>query len=188
MKKLRAFLIVIALIRSHYTMDVGPGPGRFYHHGKVLLPNPSISPGLLRHDATEVEVCTSHTKEFRHTTEAMKMEVYRAYSVIPHEGICRDTIHINKEGKKHTESCEVDHVDSLELGGADVVQNLFIQPYNPPDDVPGAHAKDAVENWLHHQVCVNHTMTLQEAQREISTDWYWIYLNNHLAPEVEPNE
>lgn len=162
--------------------DVGPGPGRFYHHGQVLLPNPNISPGMLRPGVTADEVCSTSTKEFRHTTEAMKMEVYRAYGVAPHEGICAPTSRTTASGQQRIESCEVDHIDSLELGGADDIKNLFIQPYNPADGVPGAHAKDAVENWLHHQVCVTHTMTLQEAQREISTDWYQVYLNNHLAP------
>ena len=160
-----------------------PGPGKFYHDGNVLLPNPAISPGMLRPDATEAQVCSTSTREFRHTTEAMKMEVYHAYGVEPHEGICKATKHLSKEGKVHVESCEVDHIVSLELGGADDVRNLFPQPYNPPDGVPGAHAKDALENWLHRQVCVAHVMNLKQAQEAISKDWYRTYLDRNLSPD-----
>jgi hypothetical protein len=164
------------------------GPGRFYHHEDVLLPNPQISPGAIRSDATETEVCTDSTKEFRHTSKKMKDDVYAAYFVMPHSGICADVYRTTKTGKQVKESCEVDHIISLELGGADDEKNLFPQPYDPPNGVPGAHAKDAVENWLHRQVCVTHTMSLQEAQKEISTDWYQVYLDNHLAPEDDTNE
>src|ERR1700739_2825252 len=109
-------IIVIAVVlyfvfRPHHAAPVpstvGAGPGYFYHHGKVLLPNPSISPGLVRPGATEDEVCNTSTRPFRHTTAEMKREVYNAYDVIPHAGICAPTTHMSRSGKERVESCEV---------------------------------------------------------------------------------
>ena len=67
---------------------------------------------------------------------------------------------------------EVDHLISLELGGANDIKNLWPQsyvstPYN-------ARMKDALENKLHAMVCANQ-ITLVEAQKEISTDWIAAY-------------
>ena len=71
---------------------------------------------------------------------------------------------------------EEDHFISLELGGDPTdPRNLWPEPYSPR---PGAKEKDVVENYLHKQVCSG-TMTLQEAQRDITTDWYKIYLRVH---------
>ncbi len=69
-------------------------------------------------------------------------------------------------------SYEVDHFISLELGGSNDLTNLWPEPSDPK---PGFHEKDAVENYLHVQVC-NGQITLQVAQQEISTDWYAVYL------------
>jgi hypothetical protein len=67
---------------------------------------------------------------------------------------------------------EEDHLISLELGGNAVdPRNLWPEPYSPK---PGAREKDAVENYLHKQVCSG-TMTLREAQQAIVTDWYRVY-------------
>lgn len=72
---------------------------------------------------------------------------------------------------------ELDHLISLELGGAPAdPNNLWPEKWNNivnGQDL-GAHTKDKVENYLHKQVCSN-KITLKEAQREISTDWYGVY-------------
>lgn len=63
---------------------------------------------------------------------------------------------------------ELDHLVSLELGGAPVdVKNLWPEPYA---GVQGAHAKDVVENRLHAEVCAG-TVPLAKAQAEIAGDW-----------------
>jgi len=137
---------VFAQVTAHYR-----------HHGKVLLNDLDVTPGEVR--TTHVkEVCSTTTSQFRNTTPKMKAEVCAAYGLKPH---CygRDTN-------------EIDHLISLELGGADEITNLWPQPY---DQHPGAHEKDAVENWLHRQVCTG-KMELQEAQRLIASDWYMVYL------------
>jgi hypothetical protein len=66
---------------------------------------------------------------------------------------------------------EIDHLISLEIGGSNDIKNLWPQPYMP---VPGAREKDQLENWLHRQVCEGN-MSLQNAQRGISTNWYQGY-------------
>lgn len=62
---------------------------------------------------------------------------------------------------------ELDHLISLELGGAPAdVRNLFPEPYAGSR---GAYAKDSLENSLHGQVC-DGIISLARAQREI-VDW-----------------
>lgn len=68
---------------------------------------------------------------------------------------------------------EEDHLISLELGGNPTdPRNLWPEPYFPK---PGAREKDVVERRLHKQVC-DGTMTLDQAQKAITADWYRIYL------------
>lgn len=71
---------------------------------------------------------------------------------------------------------ELDHFVALEIGGATGshpgdIRNLWPEAYSP---VPGAHEKDAVENWLHKQVC-DGSMTLADAQTAIMTDWVKVW-------------
>jgi hypothetical protein len=74
---------------------------------------------------------------------------------------------------------ELDHLIPLELGGAPAdVANLWPEPWTGE---PNAHEKDAVENYLHAQVCRG-TVTLAEAQRMIATDWFAVYRQNGLNP------
>jgi len=68
---------------------------------------------------------------------------------------------------------EVDHFISLELGGSNDISNLWPEPALP---VPGFHEKDKVENYLHDEVCSG-KISLGEAQKEISNDWYAVYLS-----------
>jgi hypothetical protein len=71
-----------------------------------------------------------------------------------------------------TQTCELDHLISLELGGADTLDNLW--PQCGPNGATLANryfkVKDKVENFLAKQVR-DGTMTLQDAQRGIASDW-----------------
>lgn len=68
---------------------------------------------------------------------------------------------------------EEDHFISLELGGSpDSPQNLWPEPHGSPNE------KDKVENYLHKQIC-DGAISLQEAQREVMTNWYTIYKTLH---------
>ena len=73
---------------------------------------------------------------------------------------------------------EEDHLIPLEIGGNPTdPKNLWPEPYSPSIPDAGARAKDRVENFLHKQVCTGN-LTLEEAQKEIATDWYRIYVTS----------
>src|SRR6266568_858009 len=74
------------------------------------------------------EVCSHSTKEYRHTSVKLKLEVYAEY---------HRAQKVDSGGRLIC--CEVDHLIPLELGGADTKANLWPQPYEPR---PGAHEKD----------------------------------------------
>jgi hypothetical protein len=66
---------------------------------------------------------------------------------------------------------EVDHLVSLEVGGSNVIANLWPEPANPR---PGFHEKDRVENYLHREVCKGN-LSLSQAQRQEAANWL-VYL------------
>jgi hypothetical protein len=86
---------------------------------------------------------------------------------------------------------EEDHFISLELGGhprdpKNLWPEMWGTPATPltshgplPSHLVGAKTKDRVENALHKAVC-DGTLTLQEAQHIIVTDWFKYYRNNLL--------
>jgi hypothetical protein len=114
------------------------------------LPDPACSPGAV--GTTDLAViCGQGTRERRHVTEATRRAVFEAYGAPWDERA----------------GYEVDHLISLELGGSNDVANLWPEPAEPR---PGFHEKDAVENYLHREVCAGR-MPLAEAQRVIATDW-----------------
>jgi hypothetical protein len=112
-----------------------------------ILPDPALTPGeVLTTDASTV--CRSgYARSVRHTSGRLKARVYRNYGLDRRQG-----------------RYEVDHLISLELGGANATSNLWVEPGKIPN------AKDAVENRLHKEVCTGQ-ITLAEAQREIATNW-----------------
>ncbi len=118
-------------------------------------PNPALTPGDTFPGVTQAQVCVSgYTEGVRNVTSDEKAEVYRRYGV-------------PNESGKH----EVDHFIPLELGGSNMLTNLWPEPYEP---IPGAHEKDRVENYLHDEVCSGR-MTLAQAQEAIRTDWVAVY-------------
>ena len=184
-----ASLVVHARVAS-------PSPRAHYRsHNGVALNDLTVSPGEVR-GIDRKDICNKPagwTDEFRATTEKMKEEVYAEYGVDKHKfnravfctGIVRcDTdkewAEKNKGHKVPLPLYEIDHLDSLQLDGADTTANMMPQPYYAH---PGAHEKDAAENRARALVCANPPkMDLQEAQRELATDWYQFYLNQHLQP------
>jgi len=86
---------------------------------------------------------------------------------------------------------EEDHFISLELGGnprdaKNLWPEMWGTPGTPltsrgpfPPSLVGAKAKDKTETALNTAVC-NGTMTLQEAQRIIKTDWFKYYRDHVL--------
>jgi hypothetical protein len=73
---------------------------------------------------------------------------------------------------------EEDHLIPLELGGNPTdPRNLWPEPYETSISDGGARSKDKVENYLHREVCAS-DLTLEEAQREIASDWYHVYVTS----------
>jgi len=67
---------------------------------------------------------------------------------------------------------ELDHLVSLQLGGApDDPKNLWLEPYA---GACGARVKDVLETNLKRRVCAG-TMSLDQAQAAIRTDWVTAY-------------
>jgi len=140
--------------------------------GPALLPDPSVTNGSIA-ISDKTKVCaTKWGKDERHATQKMKNDVYAEYGTAPGSGVCARKRHTAKSGKVVKEGCEVDHLISRELGGADAEDNLWPQPYTQH---PGAHEKDWLENTLHKEVCAG-KITLPAAQNQIQTDWYAAYL------------
>ncbi|SRR6266568_65263 len=128
---------------------------------QAVLPDPNCTPGVINPDVTQDNldstICHSgFTKTIRPPvsyTNRLKREQIQEYGFF-------DT---------STRDFEEDHFISLELGGsADDPKNLWPEPHGSPNE------KDLVENYLNQQIC-DHKMTLDEAQKEIITNWYAIY-------------
>jgi len=144
----------------------------YANHGSALLPDSKVTPGAVA-ITTKSTICTTRWgKDERHVTAKMKEAVYAQYGNAPGKGVCELKTHTGANGKPVQEGCEVDHLISRELGGADAIENLWPQPYTQH---PGAHEKDWLENRLHKDVCSDQ-ITLEQAQLEIKTDWYAAYL------------
>jgi len=132
------------------------------------LPNPSITPGTPLASIDLGTLCQSgYTAQVRDVPQSVKDQVYRNYGInANNQGFCQGP-----------QGCEVDHLISLEIGGSNDITNLWPQPYF---GATNAHNKDQLENKLHSLVCAQ-TITLQEAQQAISTNWIDAY-NKYVGP------
>lgn len=120
------------------------------------LQDKECTPGDIFPDATKEQVCKSgYASSVRNVSTSVKNKVYASYGI---------THHI-------TGQYEVDHLVSLELGGSNDISNLWPEIATPK---PGFHEKDKVENYLHDQICSG-TISLQQAQIEIATNWLDVY-------------
>jgi hypothetical protein len=120
-----------------------------------IRPNPRLTPGAVLTTDVSLICAPGYTKTVRHTSGELKHAIYREYAIDPNRG-----------------HYEIDHLIPLEVGGADVRENLWpeswdTQPWN-------AHTKDRLENFLHEQVCAGR-MRIEDAQREIAADWIASY-------------
>ncbi len=120
-----------------------------------------MTPGVAL-QVTKEQICVKgYAQSVRNVTQTEKNQVYKRYGITSH-----------KPG-----AFEIDHDISLELGGSNDLENLWPQSYSGDWN---AHLKDKLENKLHEMVCEG-PITLEEAQREISTDWiaaYEKYISN----------
>jgi hypothetical protein len=129
--------------------------------GDLTLPDPKVTPGVAT-DLTAKQICRKKWgADARHVSAAMKRQVFENYGLSGNDDeAC--------EPDAHGRRCEVDHLISRELGGADDIKNLWPQPYGTQPW--NAVRKDRVENRLHKEVCAGR-ISLERAQREIADDY-----------------
>jgi hypothetical protein len=127
------------------------------------LPDHAKTPGEANPALTKEVICAKGftTKNYRNVPAALKRKVYAAYHVRNHAGYC-----VGKEG------CEVDHLISLEIGGANSIKNLWPQAFAGTKQ--NAHVKDELENRLHDLLCAG-KMELEDIQACIAIDWIECY-------------
>lgn len=150
---------------SRSTASRGPQPPsrtlgpRSKTHGCTVrgpLPDSACTPGSVFINATKSRICVlGYSRSVRNVSSSTKRTAYLEYGIASHT-----------RGQY-----EVDHLVSLELGGSNSIANLWPEAAAPS---PGFHQKDAVENYLHSQVC-NGVIGLKQAQHEIATNWLAIY-------------
>ncbi|MCY0905526.1 hypothetical protein [Arthrobacter sp. H14-L1] len=127
--------------------------------GGEVLPDPSCTPGAVdpavTQDNIDSTICTSgYTATVRppaSTTDRFKVTSLLAY----------------RETANHT--IELDHLVSLELGGANSASNLWPE-LNRAGATGTTNPKDAVENTIHKAVC-DHRVKLVDAQNEMARNW-----------------
>jgi hypothetical protein len=136
------------------------------------IPDPTLTPGVARTDISQDQICaTKWGTDERHVTDTMKGKVFANYGYTGnYDPRCVPS------GNRH---CEIDHLISRELGGADDVANLWPQAYG--SQPWNADLKDKLENRLHKEMCAGN-VTLQEAQDMLVKDWRVAYKRYYGEP------
>jgi hypothetical protein len=125
----------------------------------AALPNKNLTPGYMRSVSVR-ELCTTSTSLVRNVPESLKKDVYHNYGLN------------GNDRKTCVEGYEIDHLISLELGGANDGRNLWPQSYCGKYN---AHDKDKLENELHRQICLG-KIKMDDAQNCIASDWEACYI------------
>jgi hypothetical protein len=142
-----AFLVLLvagasAQDRAHYRKT----------HDGYHLADPEVTKGGVAHSDKATICNTKWGKDARHVTEKMKRDVYTAYHARKRDKVC----------------CEVDHLVSRDVGGADEPANLWPQPWAE------AHLKDRVETEAKKRICDGRA-ELEKVQRTMAEDWTLLY-------------
>ena len=125
-------------------------------------PDRAITPGVALVGVTPADICRrGYARRARHVPRALKTAVFLAYGLPGnYAGYC--------SGRR---GCVVDHLVSLELGGANDLGNLWPEP---GDGRWNARVKDRLEGRLHRLVCIG-ALPLADAQHAIAADWIAAY-------------
>jgi hypothetical protein len=136
-------LLVVGFAGTSYARNPPHVPGS-------ASPNHRVTPGA-HFNAGKATICkTGYSASVRNVPESQKNAVYAAYSE-----------------KRVSGGYEVDYLVSLELGGSNVIENLWPEHYYDPW---GARTKDRLENKLHQLVCSG-AISLATAQRKEAANW-----------------
>src|SRR5271170_2432450 len=118
--------------------------------GYCTVPDPELTPGEM--DASLA--CSPSRGHLRQVNDSEKDLVLVAY------GFTTD--------KKTKASGEFDHWYPEWMGGTDGPKNIWFEPHAGKF---GSYAKDKVEDMLYQKVCVDHTMSVYEAKKQIDQGW-----------------
>lgn len=136
------------------------------------IPDLHKTPGSYRTGLSKTKICSiKWGKDERHVTAAMKKQVFALYGYTGN-----DDPRCVPASKRH---CEIDHLVSRELGGADEVINLWPQAYGTSPW--NAVLKDKLENRLHKEMCAD-AITLKQAREMLVDDWRDAYKKYYGAP------
>jgi hypothetical protein len=121
-------------------------------------PDRRCSPGAYYSGLTKAVLCSPsfRTSSIRNVPDSEKFAVEQEYGMA---------------ARRYGRSIEIDHIVSLELGGANVPENLFPEPGN---GAANFHVKDRLENRVAAMVC-DGDIGLRAAQRQIATAWEALY-------------
>ncbi|MDE2099243.1 MAG: hypothetical protein KGL39_18460 [Patescibacteria group bacterium] len=164
-----ARMLLICIVAFVVATTPPPRAAHYVHRSGVVLPDPAATPGEVDPDLTAAKLCSAkfHTGSVRDVTESQKKRICEAYGQKDCPG----------------RGYEIDHLVSIELGGANTDANLWPQPVDAAG-VIGFHTKDVVENRLHALVCKG-KLDLAEAQNCIADDWYECAQQWNILPEKE---
>jgi hypothetical protein len=118
------------------------------------LPDAACTPGAVMSTNVRAICSPGYTSSVRNVPQSLRLMVFRRYGLARHPA----------------QSYEVDHLVSLAFGGSNSIGNLWIEPAG----TLGYHQKDAVENFVHDQICRGN-VALADAQRSIANDWVKIW-------------
>jgi hypothetical protein len=118
--------------------------------GYCTVPDPELTPGEM--DASLA--CSPIRGHMRQVSDSEKDLILVAY------GFPTD--------KKTKGSGEFDHWYPEWMGGSDGPKNIWFEPHAGKF---GSYAKDKVEDVLYQKVCVDHTMSVNEAKKLIDQGW-----------------
>lgn len=123
------------------------------------LPDPSCTPGAVDPAVTQSNIDTTICRSGYTATvrpPASETDRFKVTSLAAY-------------GETENPTIELDHLVSLEIGGANSASNLWPE-LNRAGATGTTNPKDAVEDTLHTAVC-NHQVTLAAAQNAIASDW-----------------
>lgn len=120
------------------------------------LPDLGCTPGAIFPNVSAADVCQpGYASSVRNVSTSLKDKVYAAYGIT----------------SRAPGEYAIDHLINLSIGGSNDLANLWPERTTP---LPGNREKDAVENYLHDQVCSGQ-MSLPAAQVAIATNWLAVF-------------
>jgi hypothetical protein len=131
----------------------------------IAYPDPTLTLGAVR--STDVaEICSAGTSQFRHWDRERSDLIFERY-------------HIERKDRM---AYTLDHLVPLELGGADVVENLWPEPRRSLAGEWDDTRKDQLERRLAVLVCSGQ-LDVAEAQHMIAEDWTTAFVKFVRGPK-----